>query len=228
MSTVTRIRNDAFEKAAPELAEHAEAIRRLGKRVFSDVIEIGERLSKARSLIAHGHWLQWLETEFGWSVDTAQNFVNVAAAAGKFGNFRNLNVPVSALYLLARRSTPDEARVEIIERSNAGEKFSHAEVRETIAAHQANVLYGQVATPADQEIERRIERLAASAARHAFVTAHSRTNAHLEIIVGDGGKHALEEALKLTADGALTPFQAIIKLLPTLTIDERNRLKLML
>jgi hypothetical protein len=45
---VDRIRADAFEKARPELAEHAQAIRALAKRVLSDVLEIGERLVKAR------------------------------------------------------------------------------------------------------------------------------------------------------------------------------------
>ena len=130
---VDRIRADAFEKARPELAEHAEAIRALGKRVLSDVLEIGERLVKARALIAHGDWLRWIEDEFGWSDQTARNFMNVADLA-KCQTVLNLDLPLGALYLLARPSTPEEVRAEIIERSNGGEIVTAAEVRERIAA----------------------------------------------------------------------------------------------
>ncbi len=73
---VKRVRNDAFEKAAPELAQHAEAIRALGRRALSDVVEIGERLAKAKQLIGHGHWLAWLKAEFGWTDETARRFMD--------------------------------------------------------------------------------------------------------------------------------------------------------
>ena len=68
-------KSDPVYPASPELAEHAEAIRRLGKRILSDVVEIGERLTKARALIAHGTWLRWLEGELRWSDETARRFI---------------------------------------------------------------------------------------------------------------------------------------------------------
>ena len=45
----------------------------------------------------------------------------------------DLGLPVSSLYLLAAPSTPKEARTEIIQRAEAGEKISGATVKETIA-----------------------------------------------------------------------------------------------
>jgi hypothetical protein len=106
----------------PVLIEHAEAIRNLGKRVIKDVIEIGRRLAAAKELCGHGNWLPWLDREFGWEETTARRFMSVYELAGKSGNLQDLSLPVSAIYLLAAPSTPDEARDEIIKRAEAGER----------------------------------------------------------------------------------------------------------
>src|SRR5262245_24389369 len=89
----------------PILAEHAAEIRRLGKRVVEDVIQIGRRLSECKRIVGHGNWLPWLEREFRWTDDTALNFMRVYELS-KSRNFRDLSLPVSALYLLAAPSTP--------------------------------------------------------------------------------------------------------------------------
>jgi hypothetical protein len=81
------------------LADHAEVIRALAKRGIGDVIEIGRRLTDAKALLGHGEWLKWLDREFGWSDDTALNFMRVFDMS-KSRNFRNLTLPVSALFLL--------------------------------------------------------------------------------------------------------------------------------
>jgi Protein of unknown function (DUF3102) len=113
------------------LAEHATAIRALGKRVVADVIEIGRRLTDAKRICGHGNWLPWLEREFGWTDDTALNFMR-AHELSKSRNFRDLDLPVSALYLLAAPSTPAKAREEILERAQAGQPVSVADVKQTI------------------------------------------------------------------------------------------------
>jgi hypothetical protein len=118
----------------PVLAEHAVAIKALGKRVIADVIEIGARLTECKRICGHGNWLPWLEREFGWTDKTAENFINVHKLGGKFENFSNLDLPLSGLYLLAAPSTSDEARTEIIERAQAGERVPVAEVKRTIEA----------------------------------------------------------------------------------------------
>ena len=113
------------------LAQNAEVIRALGKRVVGDIIEIGRRLSHSKKLCGHGNWSPWLSREFGWGDDTALRYIQVAELA-KSRNLRDLQLPVSGLYLLAAPSTPEEARQEAVERAGNGEVLSVREVRKLI------------------------------------------------------------------------------------------------
>jgi hypothetical protein len=122
----------------PVLAKYAAEIRRLGKRVKEDVIAIGRYLDQAQKHMkdaGHGTWLTWIEAEFGWSDQTARRFIHVYELSrdSKFNNLLNSDLPLSALYQLAAPKTPQEARVEIAERIEAGDTPSVAEVTEVIA-----------------------------------------------------------------------------------------------
>jgi hypothetical protein len=114
------------------LAEHAAEIRRLGKRVVGDVIEIGRRLAECKRICGHGNWLPWLDREFKWDERTARNFMSVHEMALKSENFSDLDLPISGLYLLAAPSTPAEARTTIIARAQTGESVSVAVVKRVI------------------------------------------------------------------------------------------------
>jgi hypothetical protein len=122
------------EGTNPELAEHAALIRERSKRVIADIIEIGHRLHLAKQLVEYGGWAAWLDKEFGWSDDTALNFIHVFELSEKHDsrNFRDLKIAPSALYLLARKSTPDATRDAIIERAEAGETINLKTVRESL------------------------------------------------------------------------------------------------
>jgi hypothetical protein len=113
------------------LVEHAEAIRVLGRRVIGDAIEIGRRLVDAKDRCGHGNWLPWLDREFGWTDDTALNFMRVYEMS-KSRNIRDLSIPVTGLYLLAAPSTPDEVRDEVIERAENGEHLSTAQIKDMV------------------------------------------------------------------------------------------------
>jgi hypothetical protein len=115
------------------LAEHADAIRRLGKQTVENIVEIGRRLVECRDRhLDHGQWLPWLEREFQWSRQTADNFIHVYEARAKLPKFGNLILPVSGLYLLAAPSTPEAAKTEIIKRAEAGETLPVEEVKQII------------------------------------------------------------------------------------------------
>jgi hypothetical protein len=118
---------------SPILAEHAAAIRRLGKLVVEDVIEIGRRLTEAKPIAGHGNWLAWLEREFGWSDKTAENYMRVYVLSTKFETVSNLDLDLRSLYLLGAKSTPQEVRKEIIARAEAGEQITTTAVRSAIA-----------------------------------------------------------------------------------------------
>jgi hypothetical protein len=118
----------------PILAEHAVEIRRLGKRRdIDDVVAIGRHLAEARDH-APGFWLQWLESEFGWSDQTAYRYIHLfeARESSALHKLWSADLPLSALYVLAAPSTPEEACREIAERVEAGEKPTVAEIQETV------------------------------------------------------------------------------------------------
>jgi hypothetical protein len=121
----------------PVLDEHVAQIRKLGKRIVEDVIEIGRRLTECKKILGqilgHGNWLPWLDQKFGWSEATARNFMRVyELTQSKSANFADLKLPVSALYLLAAPNAPEQARQEIVERAEAGENLTVSEVEKTI------------------------------------------------------------------------------------------------
>lgn len=77
------------EELAAQLAEHATAIRALEDRNGAmwmlerrNVFKIGQRLITVKSLVGHGHFLNWMKREFRWSPKTGQNYMNVAKAFG--------------------------------------------------------------------------------------------------------------------------------------------------
>jgi Protein of unknown function (DUF3102) len=140
-SSATAVSTTAIARSAgarkPTLAEHAEAIRALRKQTIENIIEIGRRLVDVRdNLLEHGEWLPWLEREFAWSRQTADHFIHVYEARDKLPTVGNLELPITALYLLAAPSTPDSARQEISARIEAGESVAIAEVKQTIAEHR--------------------------------------------------------------------------------------------
>jgi phage N-6-adenine-methyltransferase len=125
---------DTTTRADTALIEHAEAIRALGKRTIADIIEIGRRLAACKEIVGHGNWLPWIEREFGWTEMTATRFMNVhdMSKSNKLLDL-DLNIGVSSLYLLAAPSTPEPVRTAVIERAEAGEKFTHEQVKRVIA-----------------------------------------------------------------------------------------------
>jgi hypothetical protein len=125
------------------LRREVAAIRRLkkrailrGKAFLADIVEIGKRLSRVKDRVGHGSWLPWLRKNFDWSGETATNYMNIFALS-KTPEFQRLqNLPVDALYLLARRNVSPEARIAITERAKAGEKITPQHVRHIIRPHQ--------------------------------------------------------------------------------------------
>jgi hypothetical protein len=120
--------------ADPVLAKHAAEIRRIGKCMKEDVIELGRHLAEARDHAGHGTWLVWIEWAFGWSDQTAYRFLHLyeAQQSAEFHKLWNSDLPLSALFQLAAPNTPPEAREEISDQIEAGEKPTVAEVANTI------------------------------------------------------------------------------------------------
>ena len=141
------------------IAEHVAEIKRIGKMTVDYAIEIGRRLHACRWLTRHGNWADWLRTELGFSEQTALNLIRLyEMAKTKSKNFVDLNVPLSALYLLAAPSTPAEAVDEVFERAERGEVIELAEVRETVKQHKDNA-NGKARAPDFEALQGHVERL---------------------------------------------------------------------
>jgi len=115
-----------------KLQQYATQLRSLGKRMLGDVVEIGRILHEAKVLCGHGNFLPWLDHEFGWTDRTARNFMRVYELSKTSENFSDLDLPVSAVYLLAAPSTPDKVRQEVIAKAKAGEAVTVKDVKRAI------------------------------------------------------------------------------------------------
>jgi hypothetical protein len=90
------------------IASDIHALERL--RVF----DIGKLLIEARDACEHGEWGDWLDREFDWSHDTADNYMAAARLEGKFRTVRNLKVPMRTIYDLGLDDDIDAADMPAI------------------------------------------------------------------------------------------------------------------
>ena len=108
------------------------------------VLRIAERLTQAHELFLYkrdeGGFEGWVENRLKMSRRTAYRLLDVHKQFGDYESVPNWHtLPRSVLYLLATPSTPDEVREEAIERAEAGERLTLAEVKEKIEAAQETV-----------------------------------------------------------------------------------------
>jgi len=119
-----------YDELAPDTRAWVEAsrdrIRERMKRSAEDIVEIGRELVAVKEGIGHGRFLPWLRAEFGWSVATAQRFMQVAGAFPEMPHRAAFDS--RALYLLAAGDVPDEVRERFVERAASGERVTHQAV----------------------------------------------------------------------------------------------------
>jgi hypothetical protein len=120
---------------SPEVTEIANKIRRVGKRMTMDAIEIGNLLRKAKLVLIHGEWGPWLRTEFDWTQRQANRFLRLAELADEVGLDNLSNLDLSAAYLVASDATSEEARHEILERAEV-DHVSHKVAQAIVAEHK--------------------------------------------------------------------------------------------
>jgi hypothetical protein len=116
------------------LPERAQRIRDLVGVARTCIIEIGRELIAAKAEVAHGGWLDWIDSEFGWKERTAENYMLVARKFASVADFTGLTIDATALYALSAPDVPQEARDEAIERAEDGEHISKADAEALIVA----------------------------------------------------------------------------------------------
>ena len=97
-------------------------------------VQPGRELIAAKAECGHGHWLPWLESEFGWSYDTASRYMRVAEAfqIRPGDGFTGITIDATALYALASPRVPQIARDGALTRAEAGERITKAEAQDMI------------------------------------------------------------------------------------------------
>lgn len=124
---------------AAKVIEHTVEIKRNERRANEVIIEAGKHLLAVKELLPHGTWLDWLSVEFKMSQRTAYNMIGIAKRFGeKVATVATLTP--SVLYLLAGDSVPEEAREEVIQRSQAGETVTKATAKAVIETHKADTI----------------------------------------------------------------------------------------
>lgn len=109
------------------LEQRADKIRQLQADVQRGIIEIGFELIEAKKEIGHGNWSKWLETEFNWSIRTAQNFMSVAERFGNAKTFSHLNTST----LIKMLALPVGEEQDFIDaQAEAGKPVSEQSARE--------------------------------------------------------------------------------------------------
>jgi len=109
------------------LRKRAASIRQAVKLTMEAVYQIGVDLCGAKLKLRHGQFIEWVESECGFSLRAAQNYVRASVfAADKFATVANLSP--ATVYRLSAKSAPPEVVKEVLARAARGERVSHAEV----------------------------------------------------------------------------------------------------
>ncbi len=134
MKTLTPSKQLGFNYAALDaetrvfVQERAERIHNLARMTAAAVQQIGQYLTEVKERLRHGQFLDWIDREFGWSERSARSFMMVHERF-KSANFADLEIDVSALYLIAAPKTPEPVRAQIITRAENGERITFSGTR---------------------------------------------------------------------------------------------------
>ncbi|MEQ3625974.1 MAG: DUF3102 domain-containing protein [Celeribacter sp.] len=137
MSEVTLFDYGQISEQANEVRAAAERIRLRMKRTAEDILSIGAELADVKEKMPHGSFGIWISAEFGMTIRTAQNLMQVHERYGKCETVSHL--PPAALYALAAPSVPEEVRAEVHSRAAAGETVSAAEIKRLKREHAAAI-----------------------------------------------------------------------------------------
>jgi hypothetical protein len=122
------------------IASDIHALERL--RAF----DIGKLLIEARDACEHGEWGDWLDREFDWSHDTADNYMAAARLEGKFRTVRNLKVPMRTIYDLGLDDDIDAADmpaiIDALAKASKSKSINASRAEEVINLARLRIAYG--------------------------------------------------------------------------------------
>ena len=125
--------------------ERTSEIKNLMRLTAENIISIGQKLTEVKEELEHGTFQSWLRTEFEWSEQTARQFMQVYRWSRTLENknFVFSQLGTSALYLLAAPSTPPEARKEVLDLVEIGEKITYTRTKTIVDRHKNLLTIGK-------------------------------------------------------------------------------------
>lgn len=105
IQSVTETKEPTDESALIQLETE---IKSYISQISQNIIEIGRRLIQAKSLVKHGEWSSWLETNFNLSQQTARRFMQVAERFSK----TRIDTRFNSTQMIALLSLPDAEETE--------------------------------------------------------------------------------------------------------------------
>src|SRR5438105_6524675 len=114
---------------ATEMRKSAGRIRQHTRAAF---VEVGRELIAAKAQVEHGSFQAWVKAECQISPRTAARAMQVAELVDK--NDKLSFLPPDGLLVLASPSSPEDAVTEILQRIEAGETLTAADIKREIRA----------------------------------------------------------------------------------------------
>ena len=116
----------------------------LNRTLLTGIIEIGKRFERAKSLVKHGEWGNYVEAATGYSQSMAENYIKIYKEYGleqqsifgdlsKSQSLGNLGVTK----LLELTAVPADEREEFVEKNNVTEDTTVKELQELIRRQKA-------------------------------------------------------------------------------------------
>lgn len=152
-------------RTAEVIAIEINSIREQTQRILlCNSIEIGRRLSEAKSMLPHGEWGNWLADSVDYSQSTAGNLMKIFESYGSdqlslFGDNSNSEALTNLNYTqaVALLGVPEEEREKFVV-DNKVEEISTRELKESIKAHKQAVKEKEAAEKAVLEATKREEK----------------------------------------------------------------------
>lgn len=126
--------------------EAAIEIKYRERVIYENIIEIGNKLIAVKAALPHGKFLEWIEMEFQWKQQTANNFMKIAKEIPNSHYSGNLPNSMKALYALASglAKADEEIKQEIVqevkEKTEAkGKPLTEKEIKEITKEYELKI-----------------------------------------------------------------------------------------
>lgn len=127
------------------LEEKAGLIKQYISDSISNAIKIGKILLDVKNSVDTYEYKAWLTSNFAWSAATAWRFVQISKHFEPYQKYLN-NFDITAVYLLASPSCPDEARAKAVEISKKV-RITKKKALEILAPYQTQKPHSDEGSP---------------------------------------------------------------------------------